>query len=260
MVSFKKKARATVHTSMGDIEVELLTGKAPRTCENFAKLARKGFYDGLTFHRILKGFMIQGGCPKGNGTGGPGYTIAPEFNDTPHVKGTVSMARSNDPHSAGSQFFVMHGEGRYLDSKYAAFATVVEGDEVIDKIAAVPVQENRWREKSQPLDPVYINRIELSGVDFDEDELAELLGKPRKDQGGGGDGGDGDGDDASRGRGKKGKGGKSAARDEADDRDDADDGGEPDPGEKKKPAKGGRKKSSAKRSRGKRAASAKDGD
>ncbi len=295
MASFKKKATATLHTSMGDIVVELLHGKAPRTCENFARLARKGFYEGLTFHRILKGFMLQGGCPKGDGTGGPGYTIGPEFNDTPHVKGTLSMARSNDPHSAGSQFFVMHGDGRYLDSKYSAFATMTEGEEVIDKIAAVPVTENRWREKSQPLDPIYINRIELEGVDFDEDELAELLGKPQTskqdaDQGQSPGQSKGKGQGQGRDKGGDKRGGKSSdgdgqgdaeASNEADADADAkaepkksgskkaaskmsagkkDDGSKASGDKQDKAPKTSRKKSTAKRPRSKRTTTAKDGE
>src|SRR5262249_10723885 len=124
MTTFSPESRAILKTSMGDITIEFLTDKAPRTCEHFVRLARKGFYDGLTFHRIIKAFMVQGGCPKGAGTGSPGFTIRAEFNDTPHVKGVVSMARGNDPHSAGSQFFLVHGEARYLDSRYTAFARV----------------------------------------------------------------------------------------------------------------------------------------
>ena len=171
MVTLTKKSRAVLKTSMGDITLEFLGDKAPRTIDNFVKLARKGFYDGLTFHRIVKDFMVQGGCPRGDGSGGPGYNIGPEFNDTPHVKGVVSMARSNDPQSAGSQFFIMLGDARYLDHKYSAFARVVDGEDVLDKLAATPVFENRHRELSQPRDPVYINRIELQGVEFDDDEI-----------------------------------------------------------------------------------------
>ncbi len=167
-VSFGSQPRATLHTSMGDMTLELLTDKAPRTCENFARLAANGFYDGLTFHRVMKDFMVQGGCPKGDGTGGPGYTIKPEFNDTPHVKGVVSMARSNDPHSAGCQFFLVHGDARYLDFQYAAFARLVEGEDVLDRIATTDVDESRFREMSKPRMTIYINRIELSDVDVSD--------------------------------------------------------------------------------------------
>ena len=191
MVKLSKKCRAVLHTSMGVMTLDLLPDKAPRTVENFVKLAHKGFYDGTTFHRVLKDFMVQGGCPKGDGTGGPGYTIGPEFNDTPHVKGTVSMARSNDPHSGGSQFFIVHGDARYLDSKYSAFARLADGDEVLDKIAAVPVFENRWKELSQPRDAVYLNRIELEGVEFEagEDGGQQQGGQQQQQQKGGQQGG-----------------------------------------------------------------------
>src|SRR5262245_24328216 len=172
MTTFSKEARAILKTSMGDIALEFLDEVAPRTCEHFVKLARQGFYDGLTFHRILKGFIIQGGCPKGDGTGGPGFTLRAEFNDTPHVKGTVSMARGNDPHSAGSQFFIVCGDARYLDHRYTAFAKVVDGMATVDKIAAVPVNENRWKEASTPRDAVFINRIVLEGIEFDAEEPA----------------------------------------------------------------------------------------
>ena len=167
MTTFSPESRAILKTSMGDITLEFLDDAAPRTCEHFVKLARQGFYDGLTFHRVLKGFIIQGGCPKGDGTGGPGFTLRAEFNDTPHVKGTVSMARGNDPHSAGSQFFIVNGDARYLDHRYTAFAKVVDGMATVDKIAAAPVSENRWKEASTPRDPVFINRIVLEGIEFD---------------------------------------------------------------------------------------------
>ena len=181
MTTFTPESRAILKTSMGDITFAFLDGKAPRTCENFVKLARKGFYDGLTFHRIMKGFMIQGGCPRADGSGGPGYTINAEFNDTPHVRGTVSMARGSDPHSAGSQFFICQGDARYLDSKYAAFAKVVAGEDVLDRIASVPVTENRFKEVSQPRDPVFINSIVLEGIEFDAGD-APAERKPARDE------------------------------------------------------------------------------
>lgn len=185
MVKIDDKSRAVLRTSLGNMTLSFIADKAPRTAENFAKLAKKGFYDGLTFHRVLKDFMVQGGCPKGTGSGGPGYTIRPEFNDTPHVKGVVSMARSNDPHSAGSQFFIVHGESRYLDSKYTAFAKLVDGEDVLDKIADVSTNmEMRFNEKSVPRDPIYINGIDLEGVEFDDDDLDEggSRNAPREDK------------------------------------------------------------------------------
>jgi len=182
MTTFSTESRAILKTSMGDMTLEFLHDKSPRTCEHIAKLARKGFYDGLTFHRIIKGFMIQGGCPKGDGTGGPGSTIRAEFNDTPHAKGIVSMARGTDPHSAGSQFFICHDEARYLDSRYTAFGRLVEGEDVLDKIASVPVKENRFKEASTPMDPIFINSIVLEGIEFDaEDEPVAEAPAPAKE-------------------------------------------------------------------------------
>lgn len=153
------KAQISVK-NYGDILVELYEEIAPITVENFVKLANKGFYNGLTFHRVIKDFMIQGGCPKGNGTGGPGYTIKGEFasngvnNPISHKRGVISMARAYDPNSAGSQFFIMHKDGTYLDGQYAAFGEVKEGIEVIDKIASV-----RTNMQDRPLEPVIINKI-----------------------------------------------------------------------------------------------------
>ena len=127
----------------GTMEVELNPSVAPITVENFVKLANKGFYNGLTFHRVIKGFMIQGGCPKGNGTGGPGYCIKGEFyanginNPLKHTRGVISMARAMDPDSAGSQFFIMHQDAPHLDGQYAAFGKVIKGIEVVDAIASV---------------------------------------------------------------------------------------------------------------------------
>ena len=127
----------------GTIRIELDKTAAPITVENFEKLAAKGFYDGLTFHRVIPGFMIQGGCPQGTGMGGPGYTIQGEFasngvaNPIRHTRGVISMARAQDPNSAGSQFFIMHADAPHLDGDYAAFGHVVEGMEVVDEIAAV---------------------------------------------------------------------------------------------------------------------------
>ena len=123
------------------IKIELYPDIAPISCENFEKLVKQGFYDGLTFHRVIPGFMIQGGCPNGTGTGGPGWTIKGEFssngvrNDLEHTRGVLSMARSMMPNSAGSQFFIMHDDAPHLDGNYAAFGKVVEGMEVVDEIA-----------------------------------------------------------------------------------------------------------------------------
>ena len=140
-------------------KAELYPEKAPNTVNNFLSLVQKGFYNGLIFHRVIAGFMIQGGDPSGNGTGGPGYHIAGEFsangfkeNDISHVRGVLSMARAQDFNSAGSQFFVMHDEADYLDGQYAAFGKVIEGMETVDKIAETktagtinPTKPKKWR-------------------------------------------------------------------------------------------------------------------
>jgi len=130
--------------NFGKIVVELYPDVAPITVENFVNLAKEGFYDGLTFHRIISGFMIQGGCPQGTGTGGPGHTIKGEFalngikNDLSHTRGVISMARANDPDSAGSQFFIVHQDSTFLDGQYAAFGKVIEGLDVVDAVASTP--------------------------------------------------------------------------------------------------------------------------
>ena len=127
----------------GVIDLELDAAAAPLTVENFLKLVNEGFYDGLTFHRIIPGFMIQGGCPDGTGMGGPGWHIKGEFqkngweNPIRHSRGVISMARAMDPNSAGSQFFMMHADAPHLDGSYAAFGRVVNGMDVVDEIAAV---------------------------------------------------------------------------------------------------------------------------
>jgi peptidyl-prolyl cis-trans isomerase B (cyclophilin B) len=137
--------RAIIETKFGEIELELLPAKAPGHVKNFTDLAKKGFYDGTTFHRVIPGFMIQGGDPNTkdvnasraqHGTGGPGYMIKAEFNDTAHKRGVLSMARSTDPNSAGSQFFICVADSGFLDNNYTAFGRVVRGIEVADKIVA----------------------------------------------------------------------------------------------------------------------------
>ena len=149
----------TIEMENGDlIKAELYPEVAPNTVNNFLSLVGKGFYDGLIFPRVIKGFMIQGGCPQGTGMGGPGYSIRGEFtqngfqNDLKHTKGVLSMARAMDPDSAGSQFFIMHEDSPHLDGSYAAFGMVTEGLDVVDKIASVrtdwgdrPLKEQRIR-------------------------------------------------------------------------------------------------------------------
>ncbi len=144
----------------GVMKGELYEETAPITVENFEILAKKGFYDGLTFHRVIPGFMIQGGCPKGNGTGGPGYCIRGEFtqngwdNDLEHTVGVMSMARTMMPDSAGSQFFIMVADAPHLDGQYAAFGRITEGMDVARAIAAVPRDR-----MDKPLEPVKIKTI-----------------------------------------------------------------------------------------------------
>ena len=146
----------------GKIVAELYPEKAPQSVRNFISLANKGFYDGLIFHRVISGFMIQGGCPQGTGMGGPGYTIQGEFasngvaNPIRHTRGVISMARAQDPNSAGSQFFIMHADAPHLDGDYAAFGHVVEGMEVVDEIAAVTTD---FRDK--PKTPVVMKTVRV---------------------------------------------------------------------------------------------------
>lgn len=153
---------ATLETSAGSMKLEFFPDKAPGHVENFVKLAEKGFYDGTVFHRTIAGFMIQGGCPKGTGTGGPGYTIKAEFNDTKHIKGVLSMARSSDPNSAGSQFFICHGDAGSLDKQYTAFGRLSGGMDVLDKIATAPTSVGAGGEKSKPLTPVKVNKVTIT--------------------------------------------------------------------------------------------------
>ena len=156
---------------------ELYPDKAPNTVNNFISLIRAKFYDGLTFHRVIEGFMIQGGDPAGNGTGGPGYSIKGEFrsngfaaNDIKHLRGVLSMARSMMPDSAGSQYFIMHQNAAHLDGQYAAFGKVTEGMDVIDAIASV---DTDMRDK--PLEPQIIETVtvETFGTDYPEPKKAK---------------------------------------------------------------------------------------
>ena len=150
----------------GKITLELDKTAAPNTVVNFLNLAAKGFYDGLTFHRVIHGFMIQGGCPDGTGMGGPGYCIKGEFigngfnNPIEHKRGVTSMARTPNPDSAGSQFFIMHKDSPFLDGQYAAFGHVVDGMEVVDEIASIPTDF-----RDAPKVAVRINRIVLVDED-----------------------------------------------------------------------------------------------
>ena len=144
------------------IEIELYPEIAPISCENFEKLVKEGFYDGLTFHRVIPGFMIQGGCPIGNGTGGPGWHIKGEFlangvkNDLKHTRGVLSLARAQHPDSAGSQFFIMHDDAPHLDGQYAAFGKVVSGMDAVDEIAGVATNYS-----DKPLTPQVMKKVSI---------------------------------------------------------------------------------------------------
>jgi peptidyl-prolyl cis-trans isomerase B (cyclophilin B) len=147
---------ARMDTTAGPIVLELYPKQAPHHVNSFVFLAKEGFYDGVIFHRVIPDFMIQGGDPTGTGTGGPGYELKAEFNDTKHVRGVLSMARSRDVDSAGSQFFIMHGTYPSLDNKYTAFGKVVEGIETVDKIVSAPRDAD-----DRPNDPAKIKTIKI---------------------------------------------------------------------------------------------------
>ena len=166
IVTFKIK-------NAGTIKAELYPEIAPNTVNNFISLVKKGFYNGLIFHRVIKGFMIQGGDPEGIGIGGPGYSIKGEFNDNgfkndlKHTAGVLSMARAMDPNSAGSQFFIMHVDYPYLDGQYAAFGKVTEGMEVVDRIANTRTDRDDRPYEDQVMEEVTVDTF---GVDYPEPE------------------------------------------------------------------------------------------
>ena len=159
---------AVLKTNHGEMTIAFWPDVAPKTVENFKKLAREGFYDGTAFHRIIKGFMIQGGCPNTKagetgqpGTGGPGYKIKAEFNAKSHVKGVISMARSAQPDSAGSQFFICHGDAKFLDRQYTAFGQLIAGEDVLERIANVATKAGGGGEKSTPFDRVALESVKI---------------------------------------------------------------------------------------------------
>ena len=164
---------AVIKTSEGDMVVQFWSDAAPNTIENFKKLARQGFYNGTIFHRIVKGFMIQGGDPNSKdpakensyGAGGPGYKIKAEFNDHSHERGVLSMAREPDPDSAGSQFFICLGPVTRLDHQYTTFGKLIKGDDVLEKIGDTPVTRNSMGENSKPTKRVAIDKIDIVPAD-----------------------------------------------------------------------------------------------
>ena len=148
--------RATLHTSEGAVELELYPGEAPKTVENFTTLSGKGFYDGLVFHRVIPDFMVQGGCPSGTGTGGPGYQFEDEFNEHRITRGALAMANAG-PNTNGSQFFIVTADAcPWLDGKHTVFGRVVEGQDVVDRIS---LAERDARDR--PLTPITIDRVEI---------------------------------------------------------------------------------------------------
>jgi cyclophilin family peptidyl-prolyl cis-trans isomerase len=150
-------SQATMHTTHGAIALELFDEDAPKTVENFRRLAADGFYDGIVFHRVISDFMIQSGCPQGTGTGGPGYTFEDEINDNKIIRGTLAMANAG-PNTNGSQFFIVTAEATpWLDGKHTAFGRVVEGMDTVDKIEGVETGSG-----DRPIDPPTIERIELA--------------------------------------------------------------------------------------------------
>ena len=169
-----KNPIVTIEMENGDImKAELYPEGAPNTVNNFISLVKNGYYDGLIFHRVISGFMIQGGCPDGTGMGGPGYQIKGEFaqngfaNELRHTEGVLSMARAMHPDSAGSQFFIMHKESPHLDGQYAAFGMIIEGMDVVNKIAAVPTDYS-----DRPMEPQMMKKVtvDTKGTDYPEPE------------------------------------------------------------------------------------------
>jgi peptidyl-prolyl cis-trans isomerase B (cyclophilin B) len=164
---------AVIKTTAGEMVVEFWTDVAPQTVENFKKLARQGFYNGTAFHRIVKGFMIQGGDPLTKdaamagrwGTGGPGYQIKAEFNEKSHVRGVISMARSQDPDSAGSQFFICLGDAKFLDRQYTAFGRLLKGDDVLGQIGNTQVTQSNGGEMSKPTARVGVESVAIVSSD-----------------------------------------------------------------------------------------------
>ena len=162
-----KNPEITITMESGEeIKLELYPEQAENTVRNFIELAEDGYYDGLKFHRIIKGFMVQGGCPDGTGMGGPGYSIKGEFsengydNDLSHKRGVISMARSAHPDSAGSQFFIVHKDSPHLDGKYAAFGEVIEGMDVVDQIAEVETGARDMPENDQIMESVDVETFD----------------------------------------------------------------------------------------------------
>ena len=171
----------TFHTNHGDIVIKTFDDKAPETVKNFLDYCREGFYDNTIFHRVINGFMIQGGDPDGDGTGGPGYCIKGEFlmngvkNTLSHKRGVLSMARAGHPNSAGSQFFIMHADAKHLNNQYAAFGKVTEGMDVVDQIASVKTDYNDRPQTEQKIKSITVDTF---GVEYPEpNKLPDPFGR-----------------------------------------------------------------------------------
>ena len=165
VIEATKRYHAVIKTGKGDMTVELLSEVAPRAVNNFVFLARDGFYENNQFHRIIKGFMIQGGCPKGDGTGGPGYRFRDEEVTRGYTRGTLAMANAG-PNTNGSQWFIVHGADAGLPPNYTIFGMLTEGDDVLDALANSPVQTSRGGEASQPTERLAIENIEITETDL----------------------------------------------------------------------------------------------
>ncbi len=156
---------ATIRTSLGNLTLDLLPAEAPRAVNNFVFLARDGFYDNGCFHRVIKGFMIQGGCPQGTGRGGPGYRFPDEPVNRPYVKGTLAMANAG-PNTNGSQFFIVHGDNAGLPPNYTIFGALSQGEDTLESLANAPVAASQGGEPSSPTE-----RLEIHGIDIDEQPI-----------------------------------------------------------------------------------------
>lgn len=171
---------ATIDTSLGTIKAELFPKIAPKTVNSFVFLAKEGFYEGVIFHRVIPGFMIQGGDPTGTGSGGPGYNVPAEFNEMKHERGVLSMARASDPDSAGSQFFIMHAKSPHLDGQYTAFGKVTQGLDVVDKIVNLPTDA-----RDRPVEPPTIKSVKIeekSDKKSDEKKDDAKSDEPKKEE------------------------------------------------------------------------------
>ena len=165
VIEADKRYHAVIKTDQGDMTIELLSEVAPWAVNNFVFLARDGFYEDNQFHRVIRGFMIQAGCPRGDGTGGPGYRFQDEAVTRPYVRGTLAMANAG-PNTNGSQWFIVHGDNVGLPPNYTIFGALTDGDDVLDALATAPVRASRGGENSQPTERLAIHNIEITETDL----------------------------------------------------------------------------------------------